>query len=77
VSFLHAFPDAASMDLHFEGADERVAEAYKHIQPGSWELYGKPSDAALETLRHAAASADVSLTVLPEHLGGFLGVQPG
>ena len=25
VSFLHAFPDAEAMDIHFEGVDERVA----------------------------------------------------
>ena len=33
VSFLHAFPDADSMDLHFEGADERAEAAYQYLEP--------------------------------------------
>ncbi|MCD6020963.1 MAG: hypothetical protein K0R20_673 [Actinomycetia bacterium] len=72
VSFLHAFPDAESMDLHFEGVDERVKAAYQYIEPRGWEIYGRPSGAALESMRQAAEGAGVSLTVLPDHLGGFL-----
>lgn len=76
VCFLHAFPDAESMDIHFEGVDERVAAAYQYLEPGGWEIYGRPSEEALESMRQAAAAAGVSLTVLPEHLGGFLRLQP-
>jgi quinol monooxygenase YgiN len=76
VSFLHAFADAESMDLHFEGVNERVAAAYQYLEPRGWEIYGKPSDGAMETMRQAAGSSGVSLTVLPEHLGGFLRLQP-
>lgn len=76
VSFLHAFPDAESMDLHFAGADERAMAAYEYIEPRGWEIYGRPSEAALESMRRAAASAGVPLTVQPDHLGGFLRLQP-
>lgn len=76
VSFLHAFPDAESMDLHFEGVDERATAAYRFIEPRGWEIYGRPSDAALESMRLAAADGGVPLTVLPDHLGGFLRLQP-
>jgi hypothetical protein len=76
VSFLHAFPDAESMDLHFEGVDERVRAAYQFLVPRGWEIYGRPSEAALESIRQSAATAGVSLTVLPEHLGGFLRLRP-
>ena len=72
ISFLHAFPDADSMDVHFEGVDERVAAAYQYLEPRGWEIYGRPSDGALEMLRQSAAAAGVTLTVLPNHLGGFL-----
>lgn len=72
VAFLHVFPDAESMDLHFEGADERAKAAYQYIEPRGWEIYGRPSEAALESIRQAAASTGVPLTVLPDHLGGFL-----
>jgi quinol monooxygenase YgiN len=76
VSFLHAFPDADSMDAHFEGVNERVAAAYQYIEPRGWEIYGKPSEGALESMRQAATTAGVSLTVLPEQLGGFLRLAP-
>lgn len=76
VSFLHAFPDAESMDAHFEGVNERVAAAYRYIEPRGWEIYGKPSEGALESMRQAATTAGVSLTVLPEQLGGFLRLTP-
>jgi hypothetical protein len=77
VSFLHAFPDAESMDAHFEGVDERVAAAYEYLEPRGWEIYGRPNEAALERMRQGAAAAGVTLTVLPDHFGGFLRLQSG
>jgi hypothetical protein len=76
ISFLHAFPDAGSMDAHFEGVEERVAAAYRYLVPRGWEIYGRPSEAALESMRQSAATAGVTLTVLPDHLGGFLRLHP-
>jgi hypothetical protein len=76
ISFLHAFPDAESMDLHFEGVDERVAAAYQYLEPRGWEIYGRPNEGAMERMRQGAAEAGVTLTVLPDHLGGFLRLQP-
>jgi predicted deacetylase len=76
ISFLHAFPDADSMDAHFEGVEERVAAAYQYLEPQGWEIFGKPNLAAMETMQQAATSSGVSLTVLPEHLGGFLRLRP-
>jgi hypothetical protein len=76
VSFLHAFPDADAMDAHFEGVQERVAAAYQYLEPRGWEIYGQPNESAMETMRQSAAAAGVSLTVLPDHLGGFLRLQP-
>ena len=72
VSFVHCFPDARSMDVHFEGSDERSAAVYEFVEPDGFEIYGLPSDEALETMRQAAAGSGVSLTVQPEHLVGFL-----
>ncbi len=76
ISFLHTFPDAESMDLHFEGVDERVAAAYQYLEPRGWEIYGRPNEGAMERMRQGAAEAGVTLTVLPDHLGGFLRLQP-
>jgi hypothetical protein len=72
VSFVHCFPDADSMDLHFEGSDERSAAVYGFVEPDGFEIYGRPSDEALETMRQAAEGSGVSLRVLPDHVGGFL-----
>ena len=75
ASFLHAFPDAEAMDLHFEGVNERVAAAYRYLEPRGWEIYGLPSEGAMETMRQAAAGSGVALTILPEPLVGFLRLQ--
>jgi len=72
VSFLHVFADAESMDLHFQGSDERGRAAYEYVDPAGWEFYGRPSQQAMETMRQAATSAGVTLSVEPDYLGGFL-----
>ncbi len=76
ISFLHAFADTKSMDLHFEGAVERARAAYEYLEPLGWELYGSPSAAALESLRKAADSGGVALASHPEYLSGFLRLEP-
>jgi len=45
------------------------------VEPAGFEIYGRPSDQALETMQQAAAGSGVSLTVLPEHVGGFQRMQ--
>jgi hypothetical protein len=76
VSFLHVFPDAEAMDLHFEGAQERSRRAYEFIEPLSMEIYGSPSDGVLTTLKQIAESG-VNVRIDPHHLGGFLRLQSG
>jgi hypothetical protein len=75
VSFVHVFTDVDVMDLHFQGAEERSRAAYEFMDPAGWEIYGTPSDAALQMMRQAATSAGVALTVQSEYLGGFLRIQ--
>ena len=72
VSFVHCFPDADAMDLHFEGSDERTAAVYEFVEPAGFEIYGTPSDQAVATMQQAAAASGVSLVIRSEHLGGFL-----
>jgi hypothetical protein len=72
LSIVHVFADADTMDSHFEGAEERSKAAYEFMDPAGWEIYGTPSDAALQMMRQAATSAGVALTVQPEYLSGFL-----
>jgi len=73
---VHCFTDAHAMDRHFEGADERTEEAYALMEPRGWEIYGRPSEGALEMMRQGAAAAGVTLTVRPDHVGGFLRLAP-
>jgi len=72
ASFLHLFADPEAMDLHFDGAQERSREALEFMDPNGWEIYGQPSDAALEAIRQAATSAGVPLTIQPEYIAGFV-----
>jgi hypothetical protein len=72
MTAVHVFADSESMDLHFEGAAERARASYEFLEPEGWEIYGMPSEGAVEMLRQAAASAGVTLTVHAEYVGGFL-----
>jgi len=72
VSFLHVFADQESMDMHFEGSDDRSRAALELMIPEGWEVYGKPSEDALGALGQAAAAAGVTLTVQPSLVAGFL-----
>jgi hypothetical protein len=77
ATFAHVFADAESMDLHFEGAEERSSAAYQYLDPAGWEIYGRPSTAVVEMMRQTAESAGVTLTVQPEYLAGFLRLADG
>src|SRR6187431_746630 len=71
ATFVHVFRDSAAMDRHFEGAQERSTAAMEFMEPERWEIYGLPSDAALDEIRTAASSARVPLVWQPEFAAGF------
>ena len=77
MTTFHLFADAESMDLHFEGAQERSAAAYEFLEPDGWEIYGTPSDKAVDMMRSSAAASKVTFTLHTEYLGGFLRPAPG
>jgi quinol monooxygenase YgiN len=72
LSILHVFPDAEAMDLHAEGGGERAKAAYELFEPAGWEIYGRPSAAALGMFESQAAEWNVTLRVESEALGGFI-----
>jgi hypothetical protein len=74
ITAIHVFADAESMDLHFQGTEERSRAASEILAPESWEIYGTPSDQALETMRQEAASSGARLTVQGNFAAGFLRV---
>jgi quinol monooxygenase YgiN len=63
ATIVHVFPDAEAMDLHAEGSEQRSRVVFEFLVPDGWEIYGAPSDAALEQMRTAASASQVSLTV--------------
>jgi len=76
VSFVHVFPNAEAMDIHFQGADERSKQAYEFMQPKSMEIYGSPNDGVLEMMKQIAESG-VAVSIDTVHLGGFLRLKSG
>lgn len=76
VSFVHLFPDAEAMDLHFQGAEERSRQAYEFMQPINMEIYGSPNDGVLKTMKKIADSG-VNVSIASDPLGGFLRLKSG
>lgn len=77
ATFVHVFADPEAMDLHVGGAQERARAALQYMDPNGWEIYGRPSDASLDSIRRAAASAGVPLTIEPDFLAGFMRLHAG
>ena len=76
MSFVHVFPDAEAVDVHFEGVDERSKQAYEFMQPKSFEIYGKPSDSVMEMMEPTTGSG-VTLSINNDYIGGFLRLKSG
>jgi len=56
ATFVHLFANPAAMDLHFRGAEERSRAASELMDPIAWEIYGRPSEAAVAAMRRTATS---------------------
>jgi hypothetical protein len=72
VTVVQIHPDAASMEAHMEIVHERALAAYAETLDATIriQVFGRPTDAILETLREQAGSG-VEISVDGEHLGGF------
>jgi hypothetical protein len=72
VAVVQVHPDGDSMAFHMELIAERAASAYADTVDAttSIQVFGTPSKAVVEMLRHQAG-AGVPLSVKPHHLGGF------
>jgi len=71
VVVVRIFPSAEAMDLQLDGADERSKRTYEFIEPTSVELYGTPSESAIDRMKKIAGSG-VRVSVLPQFIGGFI-----
>lgn len=77
VSMIHVFPDAQGMDKHFEGVNERVNKAFEYVEIIGYEIYGSPSEAAMESMQQFASAAGIEIKLMPQNMGGFLRLQSG
>jgi hypothetical protein len=76
VDIVRLFPSAEALDLQLQGAGERSKEAYRFIEPTSIEIYGVPSDSALEMMKKIAGSG-IDVRVNPRFVGGFVRPRSG
>jgi hypothetical protein len=74
-SVIHVFPDADAFDRHSEGVAERVRAGFEFVELTSREVYGTPSNKVLAMLRPPEGSG-ITLTVMPQLLGGYIRLQP-
>ena len=72
VRFVHAFPDARSLQVHFEGFGDRASTVAEILAPARFELYGEAPPGPLDQLRRDADVAGVKLTRFPSPIAGFL-----
>jgi quinol monooxygenase YgiN len=71
VRIVHMFPDAAAMDQHMVGVMERSALAREFMETTAFEVYGRLSARFAEVMRQAAGGG-ISLTVMPDQIGGYV-----
>jgi hypothetical protein len=69
---VHAFRDAAAVEEHFAGSDERASSVEDLIIPAGYELYGPAPTSAFEQLRREAAASGVDLDLFPTPVAGYL-----
>ena len=72
VTVVQVHPDAESMEAHLEIVGERARDAYAQTVDATVriQVFGRPTQAILDTLRQQA-SRGVEISVNGEHLGGF------
>jgi hypothetical protein len=78
VSTVQVHPDAESLDFHLKIFFESLREkAFATLDSYEINVYGSPSDAALETLHQMPSRLPgLRVRVFPNHDGGFLRPQP-
>lgn len=76
VAIVRLFPNAEAMDLQLQGSDERSKATYKFIEPTSMEIYGTPSNYAMEMIKKVAGSG-IEVNLNPQMIGGFVRPKSG
>ncbi|WP_336359846.1 putative quinol monooxygenase [Haladaptatus sp. ZSTT2] len=72
VTTIHVFPDAAAMDAHMGGVDNRVKKAAELLEFKTFEVFGEPTEEALAVLERTPGA---TISHVPNFIGGYL--RPG
>jgi hypothetical protein len=75
ITIVRLFPDAEALDLQLQGADQRSKAAYQFIEPTGVEIFGEPSEFALQMMKKVAGSG-IEVRIHPGYVGGFLRAGP-
>jgi hypothetical protein len=59
-----------------EGVKDRASNADEYLEAAGYEIYGTPSDAAMEMMKKFAA-AGIPLNIEPEYMGGYMRIKTG
>lgn len=76
VDIVRIFPNAAALDRQLQGADQRSKLTYQFIEPTSVEIYGTPSNYALEMMKKIAG-VGIVVSIQPQFIGGFVRLKSG
>jgi hypothetical protein len=71
IDIIRLFPNAEALDSQLRGADDRSKVTYQFIEPTSVEIYGSPSDFAIEMMKKVAGSG-IKVSISPRFIGGFI-----
>jgi quinol monooxygenase YgiN len=71
VTIVHIFPNPEAMGPHMKKAAVSAQRAAGLFQSLGLEIYGRPSDQILETMKKIAASG-VPFSLWPDRVGGYL-----
>ena len=71
VTIVRVFSNADALDAQLQGADERSKKTYEFIEPTSVEIYGTPSDYALEMMKKVAGTG-ITVSIHPQFIGGWM-----
>lgn len=76
LTIVRIFPDAQGMDRQLQGADDRSKVIFQFIEPTHIEVYGRPNQFSLDTMKKVAGSG-IKVDIHPEYVGGFVRLAGG
>ena len=76
ASVVIVFPDAEAMEAHMLGLGELPNKAREYVEVASLQIYGKPNETTLETMKMIADSG-VTFNIKPQAIGGYMRLESG